>query len=141
MTTKQRGELDEAIERAMAAGVEVCGHGRMKANNERVYVVPSQRDRTHWHLVRLVGSRRLVCDCEASQRSRICVHRAAVHMHLVVAAAVREAAAERVTSALEQEARGIEARDRAEAEAAAERDRKRDTAVLVRSNAPFSIWR
>ena len=141
MTTKQQSELDEAIERATAHGVEVCGQGRMRANNERVYVVPSQRDQTHWHLVRLVGGRRLVCDCEASQRGRICVHRAAVHMHLVVAAALREAAAERVTRALEQEARDIETRDRAEAEEAAERANKRDTAVLVRSNAPFSIWR
>src|SRR5260370_28434752 len=141
MTIKQRSELDEAIERATAHGVEVCGQGRMKANNERVYVVPSQRDQTRWHLVRLVGGRRLVCDCEAAQHGRICVHRAAVHMHLVVAAAAREAAAERVTSALEQEARDIETRDRAEAEAAAERARKREAAVLVHSSAPFSIWK
>src|SRR5260221_9591365 len=125
MSTKPRSAPEAAIGRATAPGVEVCGQGRMKANNERVYVVPSQRDQTHWHLVRLVGGRRLVCDCAASQRGRICVHRAAVHMHLVVQAAMREAAAERVTRALEQESRDIETRDRAEAEAAAERDHKR----------------
>src|SRR5258708_13217646 len=103
MTIKQRSELDEAIERATAHGVEVCGQGRMKANNERVYVVPSQRDQTHWHLVRLVGGRRLVCDCAASQRGRICVHRAPVHIHLVLQAAGREAAAEPLTPPLQPE--------------------------------------
>ncbi|SRR5260221_1215748 len=102
MTTKQRTELDAASERATAAGIEVMGHGHMKGTNNRVFLVPSQRDENHWHIVRLVGCR-LVCDCEASTRGRICVHRASAHMELTVEAARKEADARVVESELERE--------------------------------------
>ena|SRR5258705_184780 len=112
MTTTQRTELDAAIERATAAGVEVMGHGHMKANpSERMFLVPSQRDpERHWHIVRLVHGRRLVCSCESRV---ICVHRAACHMELVVEAAKAEAHAAQVTAALESEAQKRCERDEA----------------------------
>jgi len=108
MTIKQRSELDAAIERATAAGVEVIGHGHMKGTHDRIFCVPSQRDSDHWHVVRLIGAR-LVCDCASRV---VCVHRAAAHMELVIEAARREAAADAVTLALEQEAaRALRDRD------------------------------
>jgi hypothetical protein len=64
MTAKQRSELDAAIERATKNGVEVMGHGHLKATNDRVFLVPSQRDSNHWHIVRLHGCH-LICDCES----------------------------------------------------------------------------
>ncbi len=99
MTTKQRSELDRAIERATAASVEVMGRGHMKGSNDRVFLVPSQQDSTHWHIVRLSGSR-LVCDCQATV---ICVHRAAAHMELTVEAARRDYDAKVVERELERE--------------------------------------
>jgi hypothetical protein len=132
MTVKQRSELDQAIERATAAGLEIIGRGHLKAHNERVFLVPSQSQPARAHLVVLQG-RRLVCDCQARV---LCVHKAVVHMALIVEAAKHEAAAAEIAEQLE-----IEARDRAEAEAVAERARRREAAVLVHSPAPFSIWK
>jgi len=103
MSITQRSELDRAISRATAAGVEVCGHGHMKVTHDRLFCVASQRDQNHWHIVRLVAGSdgsRLVCDCPSRV---ICVHRAACHMELVVEAARREYAAAQVTASLERD--------------------------------------
>ena len=108
MTIKQRSELDRAIERATAAGVEVCGHGHMKVSHDRLFCVASQRDQDHWHIVRLVGGTRLMCDCQATV---ICVHRAAAHMELTVEAARREYDAANVTRELEREGAKREQRE------------------------------
>src|SRR5258708_34240094 len=99
MTTKQGRELDRAIERATAASVEVMGRGHMKGSNDRAFLVPSQQDSTHWHIVRLSGSR-LVCDCQATV---ICVHRAAAHMELTAQAARPDHAAKAVDARLDPE--------------------------------------
>jgi hypothetical protein len=133
MTTGQRSELDKAIARATAAGVEVCGHGHMRGTHDRLFCVASQRDENHWHIVRLVNGSRLVCDCPSHV---ICVHRAACHMELVVEAARREYDAAQVTSALE-----LETQDRRESEQAATRAAKREAAVLLSSNWAFSLFK
>jgi hypothetical protein len=134
MTTKQRSELDAAIERASVAGLEIIGRGRLKANNARVFLVPSQSQPGRAHCVVLVPhTRRLVCDCAARV---LCVHKAVVHMALIVEAAKHEAAAAEIAEQLE-----IEQRDREEAEQQTERARKREAAILVHSNAPFSVWK
>jgi hypothetical protein len=84
MTIKQRTELDAAIERATAAGLEDVAHGYRKSNpNIKIYCVPSQTEENRWHVISLYGSH-LVCDCKSRV---ICAHRAAVHMELVVEAA------------------------------------------------------
>ncbi len=101
MTTKQRTELDAAIERATAAGLEVVAHGYRKAKpSVRIYCVPSQTEANRWHVISLYGSH-LVCDC----RSRvICAHRAAVHMELVVEAAKQAMHAAEIEAAFERDA-------------------------------------
>jgi hypothetical protein len=98
MTTKQRTELDRAIERAMAAGLEVVAHGYRKSNPSiKIYCVPSQTEANRWHVVSLYGSH-LVCDCKSRV---ICAHRAAVHMGLVVEAAKQAMHAAEIERAFE----------------------------------------
>jgi hypothetical protein len=132
MTTKQATELQAAIDRATEHGIEVVGHGHRKSDRARIYCTTSQSEANRWHIVALVGNR-LTCDCHSR---KLCSHRAAVHMELVVQLAERAARAEEIEDELE-----IEARDREEAEQQAERTRKREAAVLVRSNAPFSLFK
>jgi hypothetical protein len=88
MTTALRSELDRAISRAKAAGVEVCGHGHMKVTHDLLFCVASQRDINHWHIVRLVNGSRLACDCPSRV---ICVLRAAAHLELERESATRAA--------------------------------------------------
>ena len=108
MTQKQRSELDAAIERATKNGVEVMGHGHMKGTNDRVFLVPSQRDpERHWHIVRLTGCH-LICDCESKV---ICCHRAAAHMELVTEAAKREYNSKVIERELNREAEKRAQRD------------------------------
>jgi hypothetical protein len=98
MTTKQRTELDAAIERATAAGLEVIAHGYCKSNpNVKIYCVPSQTEANRWHVISLYGSH-LVCDCKSRV---ICAHRAAVHMELVVEAAKQAMYAAEIEAAFE----------------------------------------
>ncbi|SRR5258708_875806 len=98
MTTKQRTELDAAIERAMAAGLEVVAHGYRKAKpSVRIYCVQSQTEANRWHVISLYGSH-LVCDCKSRV---ICAHRAAVHMELVVEAAKQAMHAAEIEAAFE----------------------------------------
>jgi hypothetical protein len=100
MTTKQRTELDRAIERAMAAGLEVVAHGYRKSNPSiKIYCVPSQTEANRWHVVSLYGSH-LVCDCKSRV---ICAHRAAVHMELVVEAAKQAMHAAEIERAFESD--------------------------------------
>jgi hypothetical protein len=98
--TAQHSQLERAIERAMKLGVEVCGKGHLRGSNDRIYLVPSQRDpERHWHIVRVAGNR-LICDCQSRV---VCCHQAAVHMHLIVAAAEKEARAAELGEQLERE--------------------------------------
>src|SRR5258706_400363 len=101
MTVKQQTELEAAIERASAAGLEVVAHGHRKAHpNVRIFCVPSLSEPDRWHVISLYGAH-LVCDC----RSRvICAHRAAVHMELVVEAAHRAQHAAEIEAAFEKDA-------------------------------------
>src|SRR5258706_1323616 len=132
MTTKQATELQAAIDRATEHGIEVVGHGHRKADGAKIYCTTSQSEANRWHIVALVGNR-LTCDCHSRV---LCSHRAAVHMYLVVQLAERAARAEEIEDELE-----IETRDRCESEQQVERARKREAAVLVRSNAPFSLFK
>ncbi len=101
MTIKQASELEAAIERATAAGLEVVAHGYRKSHPHiKIYCVPSQTEDNRWHVISLYGSH-LVCDC----RSRvICTHRAAVHMELVVEAAHAAMRAAEIEAAFERDA-------------------------------------
>jgi hypothetical protein len=133
MTITQRSELDRAIERAMAAGLEIIGRGHLKASNERVFLVPSQSQPTRAHLVVLHGHR-LVCDCAARV---LCVHKAVVHMALIVEAAEREAHAAEITRQLE-----LENHDAAESEQAAERtSRRHHEPRLATDTRAFSVFK
>ncbi|HEV8191242.1 MAG TPA: hypothetical protein VGP82_07130 [Ktedonobacterales bacterium] len=102
MTQAQRSELDRAIDRATAHGIEVVAKGHRKQDNTRIYCTTSNSEQDRWHVVTVLGTR-LMCDCKSHV---ICAHRGAVHMHLVVAAVQREDFAERVRQAAEHETSG-----------------------------------
>jgi hypothetical protein len=130
MTTRQRSELEAAIERATEHGIEVVGHGHRKSDGAKIYCTTSHREANRWHIVALVGNR-LTCDCHSRV---LCSHRAAVHMYLVVQLAERAARAEEIECELEAE------RDE-RTEPNVQVDRRHETAPLFRSNAPFSLFK
>lgn len=101
MTATQQSELERAIERATEHGIIVLAQGRFKATNEKFYLTNSSST-DGVHVVKQHGNH-LSCDCQASQHGKICQHRASVYMHLQVAAARRQAHAEAIEAALEQE--------------------------------------
>jgi hypothetical protein len=68
MTDRERCDLERAIDRAGRLRLEVVGHGHRKADNARIYCVPSASEPGRWHIVVRQGSR-LVCDCIAAQKS------------------------------------------------------------------------
>ncbi len=120
MTQAQATQLDSAIDRALEHGIEVMAHGHAKQNNARIWCTNSHSQPDRWHVVMLVNNRRLVCDCKST---KICAHRAAVHMELVNEAAKQREHAAAIEAAMEEEAR------------------VRDSAALVRSNAAISIFK
>jgi hypothetical protein len=102
MTDEQRATLERMIDRAGTLGLEVVAHGRRKVDGARIYCVPSTREPNRWHVVVRFGSH-LVCDCQAAQYNRICVHRAATYVHLFNEAQRRQRLAEEVEEALQAE--------------------------------------
>ena len=128
MTQTQAEALARALHRAHARGLAVTGKGSRKSDGATVYTVTSSSDPARWHLVAVMGVR-LSCDCQAGRRGLICQHRALVHERIeaertaaqVVASAVAATSAGRAS-------RGTPAHPG-------------DTALMRRSNRPFSIWR
>ena len=104
-TAKTMSELDAAIERAMAANLDVVATGRRKADRAPIFCVPSQREPNRLHVLVLLGNR-LTCDCQAAQHGTICAHRAAAHMYLTVQAALHERRARYVEERLREEGTG-----------------------------------
>jgi hypothetical protein len=102
MTSQERSDLERAISRASRAGLEVVGHGYRKGDNAHIYCVPSSTVPNLWHVVTQCGNR-LVCDCLAGQRNRICVHRAATYVYLFTQARRRQQLADEVEQALREE--------------------------------------
>src|SRR5258706_8759478 len=105
MTIKQQTELDKAIERACQNYIIVTAQGRFRDSNQRFFLTTSATS-PRSHVVRLDAGNTLVCDCQAAQHSNgqcICQHRAAVYMHLQVAADRKRRQAEEVEAALEAE--------------------------------------
>jgi hypothetical protein len=140
MNARQASELENAITRCTELGIEPIAQGHMKADNKRCFIVPSQSERAgHNHLV-IVDRGRLICDCTAALYGHVCCHRASVHIVLVNEASRAETLAAKVTAALEEEdaKRGEVELVAREAQAAADR---REVALLVHSNAPFSIFK
>jgi hypothetical protein len=120
MTTKQRSELDHAIERAAQHSIEVTGRGFRKNYHAVLFTTNSASEENRWHIAIASGSR-LVCDCRSR---KICAHRAAVHIDLTVAAAKREAFAARVAHSFELDADRAAAEETAQAERDAANDRR-----------------
>ncbi|SRR5258707_7320453 len=89
LTQAQQTQLEQAIERATEHNIEVVAHGRRKVDGARLLFTTSHSDPQRWHAV-VVGKKRLVCDCPAGKYGKICVHRAAAYMHLVVQASLRD---------------------------------------------------
>ncbi len=139
MTVKQATELEQAIERAAKHNIEVTGRGFRKSDHAVIYTTNSATEANRWHIVTVVGNR-LVCDCPSR---KICTHRAAVHIELVVAAAKREARAAEITAALEAEANAAAAQDMAQAEHQAKRavrQARHETAKLATDTRVFSVF-
>jgi hypothetical protein len=115
--------------------LQVVAHGTRKSDGAAVYAVPSRSLANMWHLV-VVEGLRLSCDCHAAKHGRYCAHRTAVRARLELEAQVRRDVRER-----EQE-RALHAAARALAEVEqSQRVERRETAILARSNAPFSLFK
>jgi len=102
MTSKRQSELQRALDRAYAAGLDITGQGRMR-NGNRFFLVPSATEPGRTHIV-TSDTQHLHCDCEAGVHERICTHRALAHEYLVHEAAKRAAQAEEVQLALAESA-------------------------------------
>lgn len=139
MTVREATELDKAIERATEHGIIVLAQGRFKADNGKFFLTTSASTPDGVHVVRQHGVH-LHCDCKARV---ICAHRAAVHMHLQVAAARRQAQSDAIQAALEAES--APKSDTKATKATATRKTSTQpvgwTAPLHRSNAAISIWK
>ena len=91
MTAIERNDLDRAIARAQAAGLQIGARGVRKSDQARVWGVTSRSRHNHaLHAVVLIGNR-LVCDC-ATRLPAICQHRALVHLDLAGELAALKAA-------------------------------------------------
>jgi hypothetical protein len=73
---------ERALARARAARLPVTGPGVRKADGRPVYAVPSQTEANRYQVVCVEGQYVLSCDCKASQRGQVCIHRATVHQYL-----------------------------------------------------------
>lgn len=136
MTQTQMNELERAIQRATDYGIVVTGHGRRKSDGAQIFTTNSRESATRWHVVALVGVR-LVCDCQAR---KICCHRAAVHMELVVEAANRQAHSDEIEAALREER--VEEDATPTPPRAPQRPVGFDAPLInPRGNAAISIWR
>jgi hypothetical protein len=123
MTHEQATELERAITRATIFGIEVVGKGFRRSDHAQIFCTTSHSEPDRWHVVVLAG-KRLVCDCKSRS---YCTHKASVHMFLLTQAARREAFAEEVREAAEEEEKG-------QARTAKRRDLR-----VVRAQAPFSL--
>ncbi len=74
-------QRQRALEIAVRDGLQVVGQGWTR-DGRQCFAVPSRSERNRWHLVVVVGTR-LVCDCYAGRRGRVCAHRATVHERLL----------------------------------------------------------
>ena len=129
-TQTVQGQLERAIERAHSRGVYIIGTGRLRADGARLFVVSSTSDPVRGHLVVVVGHH-LQCDCTAAQYGRLCQHRAIVHERLLA-----ERAASQVNSSRNAETRAVCATRDPETTTTTP-----DTAILRRSQRPFSLWK
>lgn len=102
MTSQQHAEMQRALDRAYAAGLDITGQGRLR-NGNRFFVVPSATDPSRSHIVTSDGTR-LHCDCTAGAFDKICQHRALAHEYLVHESAKRAADDEQVQLALRESA-------------------------------------
>jgi hypothetical protein len=77
-------QLKTQIARVEKLGLRVVGHGTLKADGTRFWIVPSTSEKLKnmHHVVRQTG-KGLVCDCYACTESGlICPHRATVYLEL-----------------------------------------------------------
>jgi hypothetical protein len=123
-------QLERAIVRAHGCGVYIIGMGRRRADGAHLFVVSSARDPVRGHLV-IVAGPHLQCDCAAAQYRRLCQHRAIVHERLLA-----ERSASQVAAARTAKTSAVFATHDTGAIAS-----RRDTAILRRSQRPFSIWK
>lgn len=129
MTQTQAEALARALHRAHARGLAVTGKGSRKSDGATVYTVTSSSDPARWHLVAVMGSR-LVCDCQAGRRGLVCQHRALVHERILA----ERVALQAITPAVAAIRAG-----RSASRGTVAASHPGDTAILRRSNRPFSI--
>jgi hypothetical protein len=126
-------QLQAAIARAQALGLSVYAACTILATGEQGWLVPSQSVPNMCHVVSRAETG-LQCDCYASAKlGQVCTHRAVVYLHL-------KAQAEAARSKPPAKAQPAPARQPTEAEARAAAQR-REAAPLLRSDAPFSIFK
>ena len=129
--TDRTSQLERAVDRATAIGLEPVGQGRTR-DGSRFCIVPSQTERGKLYVVRLDG-KRLSCNCLARV---VCTHVASVVMELAASAARRAEWAADVEEALTAEALPID-----EPTVSVPAPRQRSRTGLMDDSRPISIFK
>ncbi len=83
MTQQQIVQFEKSLARAQSEGVNILGHGTVRATGQRCWFVQGQHAK--YLVVRISGSE-LSCSCTAGQNGKYCKHRAVVSAELMSAA-------------------------------------------------------